>query len=77
MRTGFWWGNKKERDSLVDLGIRYDGNIKMDIKEIEWEDVDWIDLAQDRKLQWILGFCNMLGIWLAEDLLASLEGLWS
>jgi hypothetical protein len=47
----------------------------MDIKEIEWEDVDWIDLAQDRKLQWILGFCNMLGIWLAEDLLVSLEGL--
>jgi hypothetical protein len=28
---------------------RYDGNIKMDIKEIGWKDVDWTDLAQDRK----------------------------
>ena len=28
---------------------RYDGNIKMDSKEIGWEDVDWFDLSQDRK----------------------------
>ena len=28
---------------------RYDGNIKMDIKEIGWKDMDWIDLAQDRE----------------------------
>jgi hypothetical protein len=26
-------------------------NIKMDLREIGWEDVDWIDLAQDRD-QW-------------------------
>jgi hypothetical protein len=26
-------------------------NIKMDIKEIGWDGVDWIDMAQDRK-QW-------------------------
>jgi hypothetical protein len=25
-------------------------NIKMDLREIEWGDVDWIDLAQDRGL---------------------------
>jgi hypothetical protein len=23
-------------------------NIKIDPREIEWDDVDWIDLAQDR-----------------------------
>jgi hypothetical protein len=30
---------------VEDLGI--DGN-KMDIQEIGWEGVDWIDLAQDK-----------------------------
>ena len=27
---------------------RWEDNIKMDLKEIGWEDVDWIDVAQDR-----------------------------
>jgi hypothetical protein len=26
-------------------------NIKMDLREIVWDDVDWIELAQDRD-QW-------------------------
>jgi hypothetical protein len=26
-------------------------NIKMDLREIVWDDMDWIDLAQDRD-QW-------------------------
>jgi hypothetical protein len=26
-------------------------NIKMDLREIGWDDVDWIDMAQDRE-QW-------------------------
>jgi hypothetical protein len=26
-------------------------NIKMDLREIEWDGVDWIDMAQDRE-QW-------------------------
>jgi hypothetical protein len=24
------------------------GNIKMDLREIGWDDMDWIDVAQDR-----------------------------
>ena len=28
---------------------RWEDNIKIDFKEISWETVDWIDLAQDRK----------------------------
>jgi hypothetical protein len=30
------------------LGLRWDCNIKMGFKEIEWEGVDWIVLAQKR-----------------------------
>jgi hypothetical protein len=32
MHIGYWW---------VD-------NIKMDLREIGWDSMDWIDLAQDR-----------------------------
>jgi hypothetical protein len=27
---------------------RWEDNIRMDLREIRWEDVDWIHLAQDR-----------------------------
>jgi hypothetical protein len=30
---------------------RWEKNIRMDLGEIEWEGVDWIDMAQDRD-QW-------------------------
>jgi predicted membrane protein len=30
---------------------RWVDNIKMDLREIEWDDMDWIDLTQDRD-QW-------------------------
>jgi hypothetical protein len=30
---------------------RWEDNIKMDIQEVECEDMDWIELAQDRE-QW-------------------------
>jgi hypothetical protein len=32
---------------------RWEDNIKMDFREIEWGGIDWIDLAQDRD-QWRL-----------------------
>jgi hypothetical protein len=32
-------------------GRRWDDNIKMDLREIRWEVVDWIRFAQDRD-QW-------------------------
>jgi hypothetical protein len=31
---------------------RWEGNIKMDLRELEWGDMNWIDLAEDRD-QWI------------------------
>jgi hypothetical protein len=27
---------------------RWVGNIKMDLREVRWDGMDWIDLAQDR-----------------------------
>ena len=41
MHIVFWYGNLKERGDLEDLGV--DGvNIKMNLKEVGWEDVYWI-----------------------------------
>jgi hypothetical protein len=43
-----WWGVLRERDHLGDTGV--DGSIirvKIDLQEVGWEDMDWIDLAQD------------------------------
>jgi hypothetical protein len=37
------WGRRLRR--------RWVDNIKMDLREIGWDGVDWIDLAQDRD-QW-------------------------
>jgi hypothetical protein len=30
------------------LGSHMEHNIKMDLQEVEWRGMDWIDLAQDR-----------------------------
>jgi hypothetical protein len=30
-------------------------NIKMDLREMEWDDMDWIDMAQNRPVE---GFCE-------------------
>ena len=27
---------------------RWEGNIKMDVQEVGWGDMEWLDLAQDR-----------------------------
>jgi hypothetical protein len=36
--TRFWWERPKERDLLEDRGV--DG--RMDLREIGWEDVEWV-----------------------------------
>jgi hypothetical protein len=43
MRVGYWWESQKERSHY-----EVQDNIKMDLREIGWDGMDWIDLAQDR-----------------------------
>jgi len=52
MRNAYnkWSKNLKGRDHSEDLGIDY--NIRIDLREIEWEGVDCMHLAQDRD-QWV------------------------
>ena len=49
MHTGFWWENLRERDHLEDRGFRWEDNIKMDLEDVGWWDMDWIDLPQNRE----------------------------
>jgi hypothetical protein len=41
-------GRPEGRRPLGRHGRRWEDNIKMDLREIGFGDVDWIDLAQDR-----------------------------
>jgi len=43
MHTKFWLVNWKERRRY-----RWEDNIRMGLREIEWGGVDWMHLAQDR-----------------------------
>jgi hypothetical protein len=44
-------GNPEEKRPLGRPGRRWVDNIKMDLREIGWDGMDWIDLAQDMD-QW-------------------------
>jgi hypothetical protein len=44
-------GKPEGKRPLERLRRRWEDNIKMDLREIEWGDMDWSDLAQDRD-QW-------------------------
>ena len=48
MHTRFWWGNLRVRDHLEGIGRRWEDNINLDLQEVGWGDMDWLDLAQDR-----------------------------
>jgi hypothetical protein len=47
---GYWWESQKEGDHRKDqeLGV---WTISLDLREIRWDGVDWIDRARDRN-QW-------------------------
>jgi len=42
------WGCLRERDHLEDPRLRWEDNIKMDLREVESWGMDWIDLAEGR-----------------------------
>ena len=48
VRIGFWKGDLKERDHLEDLVVN--GRIL----EMDWEDMDWMYLDQNRDSLWVL-----------------------
>jgi hypothetical protein len=48
MKLGYWWERQKERGPLGRPRRRWVDNIKMDLREIGWDGVDWINLAQGR-----------------------------
>jgi len=41
----------KGKEHLEDIILDGEDNIRMDLRGIEWEDVDWMHLAEDRD-QW-------------------------
>jgi hypothetical protein len=45
MHIGYWWEGKR---LLGGPRCRWVDNVRMDLKEMGWGDVDWIGLAQDR-----------------------------
>lgn len=40
--------NPRERDNLEDLELDKSIILKMDLQQVEWGGMDWIDLAQER-----------------------------
>jgi hypothetical protein len=38
----------RRKDTMGRPKRRWVGNIKIDLREIGWDSVDWIDMAQDR-----------------------------
>ena len=69
VHTEFWWGNLRERNYFGRPRRRWKDNIKMDLQEVRYWDLDWIDLGQNRD-GWrafanavrIFEFHKMLGI---------------
>jgi hypothetical protein len=54
--AGFWWESKKERDHQKNLDVG-----GMNLREIGWDGMGWIDLAQDRD-QWKGLVCTVINI---------------
>jgi hypothetical protein len=51
MNIGYWWESQKERDLQENQDIN---GCATDLREIGWDGMDWIDLAQDTDRWWAL-----------------------
>jgi hypothetical protein len=47
-------GKLEEKKPLVIARRRWEDNIKMDLQEVGWGGMDWIDLAQNTDRWWAL-----------------------
>jgi hypothetical protein len=45
---GCWWESQRGKGPLGRPRCRWVDNIRMDLVKVEWGDVDWSGLAQDR-----------------------------
>jgi hypothetical protein len=61
INIGYWWENQRERD-LGRPRCRWMNNIRMDLGEIGWSGVEWIDLAKDRN-NWRALVNGALNLW--------------
>jgi hypothetical protein len=48
MLIGYWWESQKGRDHWGDQDVG-GWTIKIDLSDIGWDGVDWIDMSQDRE----------------------------
>jgi hypothetical protein len=59
-------GKPEGKRPLGSLRCRWVDNIKMDLREAEWDGVDWIDLAQDRD-QWRALVKMVMNLWVSYN----------
>jgi hypothetical protein len=45
-------GKPKRKRTLGKYRCRWEADIRIDLQDIEWEGIDWIDVAQDRDSLW-------------------------
>jgi hypothetical protein len=67
-------GKSEEKRPLGRPRRRWEKNIKVDLREIGWEDVDWIHMAQDRD-RWRAVVNTVMNLWVplkARNFLTSL-----
>jgi hypothetical protein len=60
--TGFWLGNKEGKGQSGIPRYRWEDSIKMDLQEVGWRGIDWINLDQDRD-RWLALVNAELNLW--------------
>jgi hypothetical protein len=64
MRKKYWSENLKRKTPLGRSSRRLEDNIRMDPREIEWEDVCWTYLAEDKD-HWRALVNMVMNIWVS------------
>jgi hypothetical protein len=57
-------GKREGRKPLGRPRRRWEDNVKMDLREVGWGRIDWIDLAQDRD-RWLVVVNTLINLWVS------------